>query len=177
MSIINTFAGKCSAIPAYAKPIVLAGALGLIVVSQLGAASAAVRNTYSGAECVSRFASQAQNLDRVHGVTAIAQTTVICPIVKAIFNSTGPILLSVAASGGTMCFFESYDVFTNARKFTPVHLSGHRGVRTKFPTQLDLSGGPAIGVPSAGRRLHPQLPDGGRAVSFVSPFVQDSPAG
>jgi hypothetical protein len=92
------------------------GALGLAVISQAGFASAAVVNTYNGAECVAAFPGDADNLQRAHGVAASSPTLVVCPIVKNIFNSTASVTAGVVASGGTSCSLESFDVFTNASR-------------------------------------------------------------
>jgi hypothetical protein len=89
-------------------------AAALIVGLSFGAPNSAradVLNTYNGAECVSVSPNAANNLFRNAGISASSITEVVCPIVKAIFDSTGPVTVAVAASGGTQCRLESYDVF------------------------------------------------------------------
>jgi dienelactone hydrolase len=73
-----------------------------------------VRNTYSGAECVSSIAEKAKNLHYGGGVFVPTgdATQVICPIVKAIFDSRGRLTVAVAATGGTKCRLVSHGVFT-----------------------------------------------------------------
>jgi hypothetical protein len=101
----------------HARPIILSGALALVAGMQPGAAEAVVVNTYSGAECVAIIPSGAANLNRSNGaVFASAFTTVVCPIVKNIFNSTARVASGVVASGGTICELRSYDVFTGIFK-------------------------------------------------------------
>jgi hypothetical protein len=98
---------------AYVKAIVVPVALGLAAVGQTSTADADVRNTYSGAKCVSSTAEKAKNLQYAGGVLVTGEATeVVCPIVKAIFNSTKKVTVAVAASGGTRCILASHEVFT-----------------------------------------------------------------
>lgn len=95
----------------HVKRIIISTVLGLIAIIQPSWAQTYVRNTYNGAECVSVFSSDAYKLTRNLGIAANAPVTVVCPVVKAIYNSTGPVTVAVAASGGTQCRLESIDVF------------------------------------------------------------------
>jgi hypothetical protein len=108
---------------------------------QLTSAQADIRNTYNGAECVSVQAAQAQNLSRSSGVrnSSTAVTEVVCPVVKAIFNSTARVSVAVAASGGTNCRLESYDVFTLGRivsLFRTFPGAGVTGIEFTVPSSL-----------------------------------------
>jgi hypothetical protein len=108
----------------------ISGALALILGSQITPAKAQVRNTYNGAECASILPAQANRLNRAHGIRAISAVEVVCPIVKAIFNSTAGVVVAVTASSGTSCRLQSFDVFTNGsvasavRTFPPGGVSG-----------------------------------------------------
>lgn len=84
---------------------------GMLVAGWSASASANVVNTYNGAECQALSGGQAGNLIHDNGVQAKSTTVVVCPIVKNIFNSTGPLSVGPVASAGTTCQLESYDVF------------------------------------------------------------------
>ncbi|NGO56174.1 hypothetical protein [Allomesorhizobium camelthorni] len=96
------------------RSIFVSVALAFPAVSQSNVAKADVRNTYSGAECVSQIPEKAENLSYSGGVFVLTgeATQVVCPIVKAIFNSTKRITVAVAATGGTKCRLVSHEVFT-----------------------------------------------------------------
>ena len=97
-----------------ARKLALAFAIpGFLTVIVPGSASAAVVNTYNGAECEALSGNQAANLVRGDGIRATSSVVVVCPIVKNIFNSTGSMTVGPVASAGTKCRLESYDVFTD----------------------------------------------------------------
>jgi hypothetical protein len=100
------------------RSIAAAACLALIAVGQSGSAEAVVRNTYNGAECASVSPDKARFLIRTRGVRATANVEVVCPIVKAIFNSEKAVTVGIAASGGTMCRLESYAVLAEQNRIT-----------------------------------------------------------
>lgn len=130
-----------TSIAAHAKSFVAAGALGLIVASLPSAAEAEVRHTYHGAECEAILPAGAGSLNRFRGVRALAQVEVVYPIVKAIFNSTAGVIVGVAASGGTSCRLESYDVLAQSVRFTPLRVFPGTGLSTlQFTLTSSLRG-------------------------------------
>ncbi|WP_206079119.1 hypothetical protein, partial [Allomesorhizobium camelthorni] len=60
----------------------------------------------------------------------------VCPIVKAIFNSTGRLTVAVAATGGTKCRLASHEVFTfdsEATEEKPFPGTGISGLEFELP--------------------------------------------
>ncbi|MGD9509136.1 MAG: hypothetical protein AB7I59_04995 [Geminicoccaceae bacterium] len=117
-------------IATHSKRLVVSAGLTLVAATQAGSARAEVRHTYHGAECEAVLPAGAGSLNRFRGVRALAQVEVVCPIVKAIFNSEEAVIVGVAASGGTFCRVESYDVLAQRVRFTPPQVFPGVGLST-----------------------------------------------